>query len=28
VKNPVAVDPDDTLRTHAEEHGWRVITLR
>ena len=28
VKNPVAVDPDDTLRAHAEEHGWRIITLR
>ena len=28
VKNPVAVDPDDTLRAHAEQHGWRIITLR
>jgi len=28
VKNPVAVDPDSTLRVHAEEHGWRIITLR
>ena len=28
VKNPVAVDPDDTLRSHAEQHGWRVISLR
>ncbi len=28
VKNPVAVDPDDTLRAHAEEHGWRIISLR
>lgn len=28
VKNPVAVDPDDTLRVHAEAHGWRVISLR
>ena len=28
VKNPVAVDPDDTLRAHAELHGWRIITLR
>jgi len=27
VTNPVAVDPDDTLRTHAERHGWPVITL-
>ena len=22
VKNPVAVDPDDTLRVHAEDRGW------
>lgn len=28
VKNPVAVDPDGTLRAHAEEHGWRIISLR
>lgn len=28
VKNPVAVDPDATLRRHAEQHGWRVMTLR
>ena len=28
VKNPVAVDPDDTLREHAEEHGWQIISLR
>lgn len=28
VKNPVAVDPDDTLRAHAEAHGWRIISLR
>jgi HAD superfamily hydrolase (TIGR01490 family) len=28
VKNPVAVDPDDTLRAHAEQHGWRIISLR
>ena len=28
VKNPVAVDPDSTLRAHAEQHGWRVMTLR
>lgn len=28
VKNPVAVDPDDTLRSHAEVHGWRIISLR
>jgi phosphoserine phosphatase len=24
----VAVDPDDTLRKHAEQHGWRIISLR
>ena len=28
VKNPVAVDPDATLRAHAELHGWRIMTLR
>lgn len=28
VKNPVAVDPDATLRAHAEQHGWPVISLR
>jgi HAD superfamily hydrolase (TIGR01490 family) len=28
VKNPVAVDPDDTLLQHAEAHGWRVMSLR
>ena len=28
VKNPVAVDPDATLRTHAEQHEWRIISLR
>jgi HAD superfamily hydrolase (TIGR01490 family) len=28
VKHPVAVDPDDTLRAHAERHGWRIISLR
>lgn len=28
VKNPVAVDPDDTLRKHAEQCGWRIISLR
>jgi len=28
VKNPVAVDPDATLRAHAERQGWRVMTLR
>jgi HAD superfamily hydrolase (TIGR01490 family) len=28
VSHPVAVDPDDTLRAHAEKHGWPVISLR
>lgn len=28
VDNPVAVDPDDTLRQHAEQQGWPVISLR
>ncbi|KAF1067772.1 MAG: putative phosphatase [Pseudomonas citronellolis] len=28
VANPVAVDPDDTLRAAAEARGWPVISLR
>jgi HAD superfamily hydrolase (TIGR01490 family) len=28
VSHPVAVDPDDILRQHAEENGWPVISLR
>ncbi|MCP5310991.1 histidinol-phosphatase [Cognatazoarcus halotolerans] len=28
ITNPVAVDPDDTLRSHAERRGWPVISLR
>ncbi|MED5492872.1 MAG: HAD family hydrolase [Pseudomonadota bacterium] len=28
VDHPVAVDPDDTLRAHAEAQGWPVISLR
>ncbi len=28
VKHPVAVDPDTTLRAHAERHGWRIMSLR
>ncbi|CAG0955349.1 Phosphoserine phosphatase SerB1 [Rhodocyclaceae bacterium] len=28
VTDPVAVDPDDTLRTHARDKGWPVISLR
>ena len=27
VTHPVAVDPDQTLREHAKQHGWPVITL-
>ena len=28
VTDPVAVDPDDTLRRHAQVAGWPVISLR
>ncbi len=28
VTHPVAANPDDTLREHAEEQGWRIINLR
>lgn len=28
VAHPVAVDPDDTLRAHAERSGWSIISLR
>ena len=28
VTNPVAVDPDDTLRDYANKQGWPVISLR
>ncbi len=28
VNNPIAVDPDVTLRKHAEQHGWPILTLR
>lgn len=28
VNHPVAVDPDATLRAHAELHGWPVMSLR
>ena len=28
VKTPVAVDPDDKLRRHSSELGWKIITLR
>jgi HAD superfamily hydrolase (TIGR01490 family) len=28
VTHPIAVDPDEILRRHAETHGWKVISLR
>jgi len=28
VAHPVAVDPDDTLRKHAENNNWKVMSLR
>lgn len=28
VRHPVAVDPDATLRAHAQARGWPVISLR
>ena len=28
VTHPVAVDPDDTLRAYAGQHGWPIISLR
>ena len=28
VSHPVAVDPDPTLKAHAEQHGWPIISLR
>ncbi|GAB2181555.1 HAD family hydrolase [Denitratisoma sp. agr-D3] len=28
VSNPVAVDPDDTLRAHATQHAWPMISVR
>ncbi|MCV2216377.1 HAD family hydrolase [Thauera sp. Sel9] len=28
VSDPVAVDPDDTLRAHAGQQGWPVLSLR
>ena len=28
VRHPVAANPDDTLRTHAERQGWPIINLR
>jgi len=28
VRHPVAVDPDDTLRAHAETNHWPIMSLR
>ncbi|AHF01325.1 phosphoserine phosphatase [Thiomicrospira aerophila AL3] len=28
VPYPVAVDPDNRLRSHAETHGWPILSLR
>jgi len=28
VTKPIAVDPDDTLRSHAEMKGWEIMSLR
>jgi len=28
VTNPVAVDPDETLKEAALENGWMIISLR
>ena len=28
VDNPIAVDPDPTLRQHALEHNWPILTFR
>ena len=28
VDHPVAVDPDPSLRAHAQEQGWEIISLR
>jgi HAD superfamily hydrolase (TIGR01490 family) len=28
VDHPVAVDPDDTLKSHAQRLGWPIISLR
>ncbi|HVE11728.1 MAG TPA: HAD family hydrolase [Paraburkholderia sp.] len=27
VTDPIATNPDDTLRAHAEAHGWRILEL-
>jgi len=28
VDNPIAVDPDETLREHAEKNRWNILNLR
>ena len=28
VTKPIAVDPDETLRSHAEMRGWEIISLK
>lgn len=28
VTHPIAVDPDDTLKTEAKKHNWPIISLR
>ncbi len=28
VDNPIAVDPDDTLRAKAQQSGWEILSLR
>jgi HAD superfamily hydrolase (TIGR01490 family) len=28
VDNPIAVDPDPTLRQHAQDHGWPILSFR
>jgi HAD superfamily hydrolase (TIGR01490 family) len=28
VDHPVAVDPDERLRSHASRHGWQILSLR
>jgi HAD superfamily hydrolase (TIGR01490 family) len=28
VTHPVAANPDETLRAHAELHGWPIVSLR
>jgi len=27
VSHPVATNPDDTLRAHAQLRGWRILDL-